>query len=106
MHTHVPAKLVRDKSSLPWVTQDIKHLIRKRDRLCTSYKGIVDLEKKKAFQTLRQHIKRKIKDAYQIYLEGLLGLNDGESKCDNKKLFSFFKNSQQDRQGSTSLKHN
>ena len=62
--------------------------------------------KKKALLTLRQHIKRRIKDAYQICLQGLHGLNDGESKCDNKKLFSFLKNSRQDRQGSTPLKQN
>ena len=75
--------------------------------LCTSCRrakktGQIDL--KTQFQTLRQKIKRKIKDSYQAYLENLLGLNE-EDKCDNKKLFSFLKNSRRDQQGTPPLKH-
>ena len=57
------------------------------------------------FQILWQKIKRKIKDSYQAYLENLLGLNDDENKCDNKKIFSFLKNSRRDQQGIPPLKH-
>ena len=60
---------------------------------------------KTKFQTLRQQIKKKIKDSYQAYLENLLGLNDEDSKCDSKKLFSFLKNSRCDQQGIPPLKH-
>lgn len=88
MNECIPTKLIRGKSSLPWITQDIKRLIRKRDRLYCSYKKSRNPAKKESFQTLRQQIKRKIKDAYHIHLEGLLGLND-DDRCDSKKLFSF-----------------
>ena len=33
----IPTKMVRGKSSLPWITQEIKRLIRKRDRLYRNF---------------------------------------------------------------------
>ena len=101
----IPAKLIRGKSSLQWITQEIKRLIRKRDSLYRKFKRSGDSDIKTKFQTLRQQIKKKIKDSYQAYLENLLGLNDEDSKCDSKKLFSFLKNSRCDQQGIPPLKH-
>ena len=88
----IPTKILKGKSTLPWITQDIKRLIRKRDKLYSSYKKTQDYDKRKSFLTLRQQEKRKIKASYLVYLEGLLGLRDEESKCDSKKLFSFLGN--------------
>ena len=34
----IPSKLIRGKSSLPWITQEIKRLIRKRDGLYSKFK--------------------------------------------------------------------
>lgn len=57
------------------------------------------------FLSLRKSIKHKIKLSYNNYLEGLLGLNDTNSACDNKKLFSFLKSCKQDQLGSPPLQH-
>ena len=103
VNEYVPTKLIRGKASLPLITQEIKRLIRKRDKLYVSYKKSGDLDKKKSFQSLRKLIKRKIKDSYHVYLENLLGLGDGEV-YDSKKLFSFLKNFKQDQQGTLPLK--
>ena len=102
----IPSKIIRGKSSLPWITQEIKRLIRKRDSLYTKFKKSGDQDTKTKFQTLRQQIKKKIKDSYQGYLENLLGLNNSDNTCDSKKLFSFLKNSRRDQQGIPPLKHN
>ena len=101
----IPSKLIRGKSSLPWITQKIKRLIRKRDGLYSKFKKTGKADLHTQFQILRQKIKRKMKDSYQAYLENLLGLNDDENKCDNKKLFSFLKSSRRDQQGIPPLKH-
>ena len=101
----IPSKLIRGKSSLPWITQEIRRLIRKRDSLYRKFKKSDRLDIKTQFQTLRQKIKRKIKDSYQAYLETLLGLSEEEDKCDSKKLFSFLKNSRREQQGTPPLKH-
>ena len=63
-HECIPSKLIQGKSSLPWVTQEIKRLIRKRDRLYTNFKKTGRLDIKTQFQTLRQQIKKKIKASY------------------------------------------
>ena len=102
----IPSKIIRGKSSLPWITQEIKRLIRKRVSLYTKFKKSGDQDTKTKFQTLRQQIKKKIKDSYQGYLENLLDLNDSDNTCDSKKLFSFLKNSRRDQQGIPPLKHN
>ena len=57
-----------------------------------------------SFLALRKSIKSKIKLSYAIYLEGLLGLNDENPVCDNKKLFSFLMSSNQDQLGTPALK--
>ena len=101
----IPSKLIRGKSSLPWITQEMKRLIRKRDRLYTRFKNSRDHDIRTKFQTLRQEIKKKIKDSYQAYLQNLLGLTDDDNTCDSKKLFSFLRNSRRDQQGTPPLKH-
>ena len=65
----IPMKTVRGKPSLPWITQEIKRMIRKRDSLYIKFKKSGKMDLKNQFQALRQKIKRKIKDSYQTYLE-------------------------------------
>ena len=102
----IPTKLVRGKSSLPWITQEIRRMIRKRDQLYRTFKKTGDQGKKSQFINLRKTIKSKIKSSHLMYLEGLLGLNQEASQCNSKKLFSYFKNSRQDQCGSPPLIHN
>ena len=105
MNECIPSKTIKGKSSLPWITQEIKHLIRKRDKLYSSYKRTQDHDKRKSFLTFRQQIKSKIKASYLVYLECLLGLRDEESKCDSKRLFSFLGKSKEDQRDISSLNH-
>ena len=86
----IPSKLIRGKSSLPWITQEIKRMIRKRDSLYTQYKKSENEKIRDQFQSLRQKIKKKIKQSYNGYLNDLLGLTGDSGICDKKKLFSFF----------------
>ena len=41
----IPSKYIRGKSTLPWITQEIKRLIRKRDKIYRSYKKTQDHNK-------------------------------------------------------------
>ena len=106
----VPCKKIGSKRSLPWITQEIKRLIRKRDSLYQMYKRSSRPKYRKQFVTTRHIVKTKIKQAYNRYLEDLLGVNNpdqnvspagetGLSKFAPKKLFSFLDNSRQDSQG-------
>ena len=106
----VPCKTIGGKKSFPWVTQEIKRLIRKRDSLFQKQKSSKRPNFRKRFVNFRHLVKAKIKHAYDYYLEDVLGLHDNptdssssseasESKLSTKKLFSFIKNCKQDTQG-------
>ena len=100
----IPVKTVSGKKSLPWITQAIRRQIRKRNHLYKQFKKTGDQVFRNKFLALRKSVKRNIKLSYATYLEGLLGLNDENSVCDNKKLFSFLKSSKQDQLGTPALK--
>ena len=97
-------KTVSGKKSLPWITQAIRRQIRKRNHLYKQSKKTGDQVFRNNFLALRKSIKNKIKLSHATYLEGLLGINDENSVCDNKKLFSFLKSSKQDQLGTPALK--
>ena len=102
----IPTKLIRGKSSFPWITQEIRRMICKRDLIYRRFKKTGAQETRFKFLQLRKEIKHKIKASYNLYLKGLLGLNDSNNDCDSKKLFIFLKNSRQDQLGSSPLKQN
>ena len=102
----IPSKHILGKSSLPWITQEIKHLIKKSDSLYTQYKKKGDQTARDQFQALRQKIKKKIKTTYNGYLNDLLELSENNKTCDRKKLFSFLKNSRRDQEDIPPLKEN
>ena len=96
----VHCKKIGSKRSLPWITQEIKRLVRKRDSLYQMYKRSWRPKYRKEFVTTRHIVKTKIKQAYNRYLEDLLGVNNpdqnispagetGLSKFAPKKLFPF-----------------
>ena len=79
--------------------------IRRRDDLYTKFKKTGDQVLRHKFISLCKNIKHKINVSYNCYLEGLLGLNDENSVCDNKKLFFFLKSSKQDQICTPPLQH-
>ena len=99
----IPSKIIRGKFSLPWITQNIRRQIRRRDDLYRKFKKNIDQKFRDKFLSLRKSIKHKIKASYNLYLEGLLGITDENSVCNNKKLFSFLKRVKQDQTGSPPL---
>ena len=99
----VPTKTIRGKTSLPWITQDIRRQIRRKDDLYRKFKKTGDQVFRNKFLSQRKLLKRNIKASHNSYLEGLLGLTDENSVCNNKKLFSFLKSSKQDQTGSPPL---
>ena len=71
-----PCKKIGAKRSLPWVTQAIERLICKRDSLYQKQKSSKRSNDKKHFVNFRHLVKAKIKQAYDNYLEDVLGLRD------------------------------
>ena len=111
---HVPQHTISTKPSLPWMTQEIKRTIQKRDGLYYKYKRLRRPTDRCAFLEAKHLVKQKLKQAYNRYIEEILGLTNSleqpEPNCQaspephkstlaSKKLFSFLKNSKQDSKG-------
>ena len=116
---HVPQHTISTKPSLPWMTQEIKRIIRKRGSLYDKYKRLRHPTDRCAFLEAKHLVKQKLKQAHDRYIEEILGLTNSleqpEPNCQSspephkstlasKKLFSFLKNSKQDSKGIAPLK--
>ena len=58
----------------PWITQSIRREINQRDRLYQKCKRSKDPQNRRSFINSKHSVQRKIKLAYDKYLEDILGL--------------------------------
>ena len=83
----IPVKTFSGKKSLPWIIQEIRRRIRKRNHFCEQLKKTGDMVFRNKYLVLRKIIESKIKLSNETYLEGLLGLHDDNSAYDSKTCF-------------------
>ena len=109
----IPSKTVSGKNKLPWVTQDIKRLIRKRDKSYYRQRRTKDPSDRAYYKTLKHLVQRKMKVWYSKYIEDILGILETKMTGDvpsekpaavPKKLFSFLKHAKQDSSSISTLK--
>ena len=72
---YIPIKRFGEKKSLPWITQEIKRLIRKRDKLFHTQKKSGKTFDRHHFKQVKYLIQTKIRSAYDIYLQDILRLS-------------------------------
>ena len=109
---HIPIRRSGTKDGFPWINQEIRRLMRKRDKLYKRWSRSGQLDGQKKFLD-QKHLVRRITDrAYERYLKDILGLNNEEDGIDappkvkTKTLYSLLKQSKQDSSGIASLKTN
>ena len=61
MTKHIPKKCTRPRDSYPWITMEIKKLIKKRDRLSKKLKKARNNVREEKFKEARREVKRLIK---------------------------------------------
>ena len=104
-----------NRKSLPWITQEIKRYIRRRDSLYQKQKRSRKPKDRSDFLKAKHKVNASLKRAYHTYIEGLLGLDDPSasttateqtctSKYSPKRLYSFLKACRQDAQGVAPLR--
>jgi len=96
----IPSKLSNTRNNLPWVNQNIKRLIRRRDRTFKKAKTSGSTSDRKKFLDLKHLVRKKVKEAYNQYLENILNTSSTDAsrsnKPNSKRLYSFIKHSKQD----------
>lgn len=107
MDKFIPSKTISSsKASLPWITSEIKHAIRKRDKLFRRSKETKKSEDRAKFVSERNNVQRMIRSSYWLHMEKTI-VNDKEPEQDIPKNFwSYMKATKKDRFGTAPLKHN
>ena len=105
--THIPTKMTKPRVDLPWLTNGIKRIIHKRDKLYAKIKKSKVNPKlenmKKKFKTLKKSVQTKIRKSYWDYLESIIFTND-QDNYKNKKFYTFVKHKKTDNSGISPLK--
>ena len=68
MNRYIPRKVTKPRDSKPWITAQIKKLIKKRDRLSKHCKKSPSDELKEKFKECRREVKRTINREYWKYV--------------------------------------
>ena len=81
---NVPIKTTRKKDGCPWITSDIKRLIRKRDRWYKRSRKSGHSGDNKKFKDLKCTTQKEIRRAYWKCIDGIMS-SETESELDRKK---------------------
>ena len=106
MKRNIPQKRARNRDSYPWITKEIRKLIRKRDNFSKMYKKTGNIEFKEKAKEFRKEAKRKIKLEHWRYVGELFDQTEAEDDCRPclKRLFTYIKHQKTSSAGVSPLK--
>ena len=73
---YIPTRIAGTRDGFPWINQEIRRLIRKRDKLYKRWSRSGRPDDQKKFLDQKQLVRRVSDRAYQKYLQDVLGIND------------------------------
>ena len=104
---HVPHKLCKAKNSQPWINNNIRHMIKRRDRFYKKFKTTNDPSVKEKYKLLKHEIQRDLRTQYWNYIENLFNPDEsGNCYSGMKKFWSFIKHRKMDNNGVAPIKKN
>jgi hypothetical protein len=89
---HAPSKIWKGNKSLPWITQSIRRMIRKRNKLHKRAKETGSDKKK--WKQLRSDIKSEITSSHNKYVENMIG----NIKENSKRFWKYISSKKKDTQ--------
>ena len=69
---HIPQRTLSSRWNLPWITNPIRRMMRKKQRLYNKAKKTGDVADWQKFKSLRKHIKKQLVIAHNDYVSDLL----------------------------------
>ncbi|CAC5387065.1 unnamed protein product [Mytilus coruscus] len=107
---NVPKKTARKKDGSPWITSDIKRLIRKRDKWFKRMKKSGNGGDRDKFKELKSRTQREIRKAYWNYIDSIVSPPDlikpQERPNCMKRFWTFMKHKRSDGSKIQPLKSN
>ena len=104
---NVPQKTTRPRDSLPWVTAEMKKMMRKRDKLSCKGKKLGNKSMTEKSKQMRKDIKKEVNLGYWKYVGNLIeekDENEDKTRPSLKRLFTFIKHQQKSSVGVAPLK--
>ena len=79
---HVPLKQVKSNKNLPWITTQLKRVIRKRERLFKKARRSKRASHWQCYKSYRNLVKKQIQQAHESYVNEVVGgsLEEGNAK--------------------------
>lgn len=103
MKKHVPSKLTSPRFSLPWITQEIKKMLKKKQRLYNKARKFKRDGDWSEFRKLRKAVQKKIREGYWKYIGQLV---DPENDNQKKSFWKYIKSLNKEKSGISPLKDN
>ena len=97
---HIPSKISRSVSSVPWITPEIRRKIRKRNETHAKAKKTGSAKIRSKFETLRREIKANIRKQHDLYVNNLVG----DVKPNPRDFYHYINSQKKDTQGIPPLK--
>ncbi|XP_060578328.1 uncharacterized protein LOC132735405, partial [Ruditapes philippinarum] len=103
MEQYIPKKTVKGKSDIPWLSKNIKRLIKKKRYLYNIARKSNNASDYKKFSDLRKTVRNKLHTSYYNYISNLL---DPENDKSSKSFWKYIKSRKQDSVNIGTLKNN
>ena len=104
---HILHKIARRKDTPPWITSDIKKLIKKRDRLYKRKKKSEDKKITEQFKVVNRTVQRELRRAYWKYVGDIVTPQENDSQYSGMKRFwTYIKHKRTDNKGIAPMRQN
>lgn len=100
VNDNVPSKISRSRKQLPWISQNIRAKIRRRNKLHKRAKETGSKRLKAKWEELRKDIKKEINTAHNRYIEDMIG----NIKENSKPFWKYISSQKKDTQSIPPLK--
>ena len=97
----VPSKISRKRPSNPWMTTDIKRLLRRRQNAFSRARHTNKTKDWARYKQLKTTVQREARKAHDQYVDNTIF---GDMKNNTKQFWSYLKSKKQDSQGVTPLR--
>ena len=104
---HIPHRHTKGKDQLPWITVQIRRMMKKRDRLWRQYRDKKDVRYLERSKDMKAVIQREMRKAYWTYVDSIITPDtEGGEYNSMKRFWTFIKHRRKDNTGVASLKDN
>jgi hypothetical protein len=101
LNKNIPSKTLNGKWNQPWINQNLKRQVKKKQRMYAKAKDTNKRDDWKNYRQCRNQTKRNIKKQYWTYMNTII---DPDKDKAHRKLFKFIKSQKKDTSGVSPLK--